>query len=249
MSKPQAGAGSQIPGLPRLCLTRRPSAKDAAWSSITGLLRQAEILEDEDDLDDLALVRALRAAVVDDEHPGLAGNLRLLFRAASQLRERLSLDNWRTVNQLVQDFAERKNQTLALSDALAQIDRTVIALMTLSGFALDGMTRDQGWRFLSIGRRIERMQFQCATLQQALEMPPQGDLDWLLALADSTITYRSRYMARPEWMPVLDLLLRDESNPRSIAFQIKGLHDYLVRLEASLGPCGADVLTRQTFAT
>jgi uncharacterized circularly permuted ATP-grasp superfamily protein/uncharacterized alpha-E superfamily protein len=234
----------------RLALERMidavPSAADAGWTSITGLLRRAEILEDEDDLDDVALVRALRAAIVDEERQGLAGNLRQLFRVASQLRERLSLDNWRTVNKLVQDFAERKNHSLALSDALSEIDRTVVALMTLSGFALDGMTRDQGWRFLSIGRRIERMQFQCATLQQALLMPVREDaapeLDWLLALADSTITYRSRYMARPEWMPVLDLLVRDDSNPRSIAFQLKGLHDYLVRLGASLGPCGADLV-------
>ena len=66
---------------------------------------------------------------------------------------------------------------------------------------------------------------------------------WLLALGDSTITYRSRYMARPEWMPVLDLLIRDDSNPRSIAFQLKGLHDYLVRLGNALGDCGAGVLT------
>jgi uncharacterized circularly permuted ATP-grasp superfamily protein/uncharacterized alpha-E superfamily protein len=234
----------------RLALERMidavPSAADAGWSSITGLLRRAEILEDEDDLDDVALVRALRAAIVDEERQGLAGNLRQLFRVASQLRERLSLDNWRTVNKLVQDFAERKNQALALSDALSEIDHTVVALMTLSGFALDGMTRDQGWRFLSIGRRIERMQFQCATLQQALAMPADGpagpELDWLLALADSTITYRSRYMARPEWMPVLDLLVRDDSNPRSVAFQLKGLHDYLVRLGSALGPCGADLL-------
>lgn len=235
----------------RLALERMidavPSADDAGWSSITALLRRAEILDDEDDLDDVALVRALRSAIVDEEHRGLAGNLRQLFRVASQLRERLSLDNWRTVNKLVQDFAERKHQTLALTDALTEIDHTVVALMTLSGFALDGMTRDQGWRFLSVGRRIERMQFQCTALEQALAMPTAAsgipDLDWLLALADSTITYRSRYMARPEWMPVLDLLVRDDSNPRSIAFQLKGLHDYLVRLGQSLGDCGADTLT------
>ncbi len=234
----------------RLALERMidavPNANDAGWMSITSLLRRAEILEDEDDLDDVALVRALRAAIVDEERQGLAGNLRQLFRVASQLRERLSLDNWRTVNKLAQDFAERKAHSLALSDALSEIDRTVVALMTLSGFALDGMTRDQGWRFLSIGRRIERMQFQCAALLQAMAMPPDGtagpELDWLLALGDSTITYRSRYMARPEWMAVLDLLVRDDSNPRSVAFQLKGLHDYLARLGTALGPCGADLL-------
>ena len=221
-----------------------PAAKDASWASITGLLRHAEILKDEDSLDDVALVRALRAAIVDEEQQGLASNLKLLLSVASQLRERLSLDNWHTINTLVQKFAQRKAQALALSDALSEIDRTVVAMMTLAGFALDGMTRDLGWRFMSVGRRIERMQFLCTTLQHALLMPgDEGDLDWLLALGDSAITYRSRYMARPEWLPVLDLLICDDSNPRSVAFQVKGLHDYLVRLGNALGPCGAETLT------
>lgn len=221
-----------------------PLAKDSSWASITGLLRESDILREEDGADDVALVRAIRAAVVDDERTGLAGNLKLLLRIASQLRERLSLDNWRTINTLVQKFAERKNHVLALSDALSEIDRTVIATMTLAGFSLDGMTRDQGWRFMSVGRRIERLQFQCTTLQQGLQAPQQDDLDWLLELGDSTITYRSRYMARPEWMPVLDLLVRDDSNPRSVAFQLKGLNDSLVRLAGDLGPCGADELAQ-----
>lgn len=221
-----------------------PLAKDSSWASITGLLRESDILREEDGADDVALVRAIRAAVVDDERTGLAGNLKLLLRIASQLRERLSMDNWRTINTLVQKFAERKNHVLALSDALSEIDRTVIATMTLAGFSLDGMTRDQGWRFMSVGRRIERLQFQCTTLQQGLQAPAQEDLDWLLELGDSTITYRSRYMARPEWMPVLDLLVRDDSNPRSVAFQLKGLNDSLVRLAGDLGPCGADELVQ-----
>jgi uncharacterized alpha-E superfamily protein len=221
-----------------------PLAKDSSWASITGLLRESDILRDEDGADDVALVRAIRAAVIDDERTGLAGNLKLLLSIASQLRERLSLDNWRTINTLVQKFAERKDHVLALSDALSEIDRTVIATMTLAGFSLDGMTRDQGWRFMSVGRRIERLQFQCTTLQQGLQAPLQDDLDWLLELGDSTITYRSRYMARPEWMPVLDLLVRDDSNPRSVAFQLKGLNDSLVRLAGDLGPCGADELVQ-----
>ena len=221
-----------------------PAAKDASWASITGLLRHAEILKDEDSLDDVALVRALRAAIVDEEQQGLASNLKLLLSVASQLRERLSLDNWHTINTLVQKIAQRKSQALALSDALSEIDRTVVAMMTLAGFALDGMTRDLGWRFMSVGRRIERMQFLCTTLQHTLLKPgDEGDLDWLLALGDSAITYRSRYMARPEWLPVLDLLICDDSNPRSVAFQVKGLHDYLVRLGNALGPCGAETLT------
>ena len=123
-----------------------------------------------------------------------------------------------------------------------------LALMTLAGFALDGMTRDPGWRFQSIGRRLERLQFLCAALEQAIRGPRDANLEWLLELADSTITYRSRYLARPEWLPVLDLLVCDPSNPRSVAFQVFGIRDYLNRLAETFGACGADLLAPSTAA-
>ena len=100
------------------------------------------------------------------------------------------------------------------------------------------MTRDPGWRFLSIGRRLERLQGLCTTLKQTLAGPAEMDLTWLLRLADSIITYRARYMARPEWLPVLDLLIRDEANPRSVAFQVHGLRDYAQRLVDLFGDFG-----------
>jgi uncharacterized alpha-E superfamily protein len=86
------------------------------------------------------------------------------------------------------------------------------------------------------------MQFLCMSLQQAFALPRDAELDWLLELADSIVTYRARYMARPEWLPLLDLLLLDTGNPRSVAFQLFGLNDYLLRLEEIYGPCGAEVL-------
>jgi uncharacterized alpha-E superfamily protein len=73
-------------------------------------------------------------------------------------------------------------------------------------------------------------------------MRANSKLDWLLETADSIVTYRSRYMARPEWMSVLDLLLLDESNPRSVVFQLEGILNYLNKLAKSYGPCGAEVL-------
>ena len=95
-------------------------------------------------------------------------------------------------------------------------------MMTLSGFVLDGMTRGIGWRFLSMGRRVERLATMCTALQVAIEDGRGHGLDWLLDLADSTVTYRSRYLVAPEWLPVLDLLVRDDANPRSLAFQVEG---------------------------
>ena len=217
-----------------------PVEREKSWAGIAGMLRLTGIFEEAkagavELADEVAMARALRAAVMDDARPGLASGVKELLRVASQLRERLSLDNWRTLNQMARRLQSGRGQPPALSETLAELDRNIAAFMTLAGFALDGMTRDHGWRFLSIGRRIERLQFLCGLLQQALAGPVDTDLSWVLELADSSVTYRSRYMARPEWMPVLDLLIRDVHNPRSIYFQMKGLNDFVGRIEDAYG--------------
>jgi uncharacterized circularly permuted ATP-grasp superfamily protein/uncharacterized alpha-E superfamily protein len=224
----------------RVALTRvveeSAAERDKSWDSIAGLLEHTGIFSEADRAaEDVAIARVLRAAVVDDARPGLAGGLKELLRVASQLRERLSLDNWRTLNQMARRLQRDRGRPMPLSETLAELDRVIAVFMTLAGFALDGMTRDTGWRFLSIGRRIERLQFICSLLQQALAGPADADLGWLLELADSSVTYRSRYMARPEWLPVLDLLVRDAHNPRSVCFQLKGLNDFVGRIEDAFG--------------
>ncbi len=166
--------------------------------------------------DDAAVESRLLQAMHDPELPGLAYQVKQLFRVGFNVRERLSTDNWRSLNQMLQTLAE-PNKAMTLSDALALLDQAAVSSMTLSGFALDGMTRDMGWRFLSMGRRIERLQFMCSVIQHALAMPANSGLEWLLELGDSIITYRARYVARPEWLAALDLLLLDESNPRAVA--------------------------------
>jgi uncharacterized alpha-E superfamily protein len=212
---------------------------------LSALLRQSGIIWSEN-LADGALTEVLRSAVLDDSQPGLASGLRDLTHFAAQLRERLSLDNWRTLNRMTR--TPRRAQQAAVADVLAHLDATIAGFTALSGYALDGMTRDPGWRFLSIGRRIERLQSLCTTLKCALGGPPDGDLTWLLRLTDSIITYRARYSARPEWLPVLDLLVCDDANPRSVAFQLKGMHDYARRLVDLYGDFGDERLDSSVAA-
>jgi uncharacterized circularly permuted ATP-grasp superfamily protein/uncharacterized alpha-E superfamily protein len=190
-----------------------------------------------DDTDD-AGISLLRAATHPDE--ALSQRLRQLARAAFNLRDRMSADNWRTLNQLAADPVFHRGAALPL--ALSWLDRAVTSMMTLSGFVLDGMTRSAGWRFLSIGRRIERLSNLCVALQVATQEGSAHGLDWLLDLTDSTGTYRSRYLVAPEWLPVLDMLLRDDTNPRAIAFQVKGLSEYIAKLELGHGRFASDVL-------
>lgn len=193
------------------------------------LARAYSILEDDEG------PRALFAAATLETQPfGLVGNLRTLERLAYTLRDRVSLDNMRTIVGLLQDPMVGQTDP-ALPDTLAWLNRTINSLTTLSGFTLDGMTRDDGWRFLSIGRRLERLCFYCLALRTALDGDLDSGLSWLLRLADSIMTYHSRYMARPEWLPVLDLVAMDTTNPRSILFQAQGIVSYLDKSREAFG--------------
>ena len=220
------------------------------------LLREAlnpSLQEDEDEANEsrpiLELARAfgildpeeggealLRAATMADAPFGLVSNLNSLERLAYTLRDRVSLDNMRTLNGLLKDPVVDV-EGADLTEILAWLDRTVSSLTTLSGFVLDGMTRDEGWRFLSIGRRLERLSFQSLAILTAMNGELDAGLSWLLRLGDSVVTYHSRYMARPEWLPVLDLLVADGSNPRSLLFQAKGIDSYLEKMRSSHGCC------------
>ncbi|MBB3223464.1 circularly permuted type 2 ATP-grasp protein [Pseudoduganella umbonata] len=190
---------------------------------------------------DAELESALLLAVVSPNVPGLARQQQQLVRLAGQLHERFSVDNWRALNRMAQPAA-RPGERPSQSEAMTILDDAASSLMTLAGFALDGMTRDLGWRFMSIGRRLERLQFQSVVLQRALAMDENGNLEWLLELSDSIITYRARYRAQPEWLPVLDLLLRDGTNPRSILFQMDGILGALRKIALTHGDCGVELL-------
>ena len=89
----------------------------------------------------------------------------------------------------------------------------------MHGEQSDHMTRDNGWRFLQLGRQLERLCGACECLLSLTSMPGRAGehgLALAIALADSTITYRSRYQHRFEWLPTLDLLIFDEDAPYAI---------------------------------
>lgn len=208
--------------------TAQAPVQDAAHSAGGAIFSDAEIES------------ALLQAVVSPAVPGLARQQQQLHRTAGHLHERFSVDHWRALNRMAQPAAAGERPTQ--SGVMTLLDDAIAAQMTLSGFALDGMTRDLGWHFMALGRRLERLQFQSLALQRALAMDGNGDLDWLLELSDSTLTYRTRYRARPEWLPVLDLLLLDGTNPRSILFQMDGLLGTLDRIARTQGDCGAHLV-------
>jgi len=182
-------------------------------------------------------------ALFDDVNPlGLPADLQRLGWCAAQARSRLSAENWRAIGVLQRDF---QDAALAKRDPRGTLNALLLSLAGLAGFALDDMTQDDGWRLMMIGRRLERLQFLAELLAQRLlsgETPVQSELEWLLDIGDSTITYRTRYLAAPRLGPVIDLLVFDQTNPRALAFQWHALEYSLVRVAASLGGAPDDTL-------
>jgi uncharacterized alpha-E superfamily protein len=94
---------------------------------------------------------------------------------------------------------------------------------------MENMTRGHGWRFLDVGRRLERAMNSISLVGRALEAGPSDNavLEPLLEIADSSMTYRRRYFARPQLAPALDLLLLDDTNTRALAFQLAAVSDHV----------------------
>ena len=183
----------------------------------------------------------LIAGVLDEGWPSsLASTLRRALWVATQVRDRLSLDHWHSLNRLG-DLLRRPAglegvapTSLALLSAM--LDRVRLGCISLAGFAMDDMTRDAGWRFLIIGRRIERLQARSLAVGRFLDScqgRPVG-IDGLLDLAESTETYRQRYLRAPDIVPTLDLVVFDPDNPHSVEFQIEMLLRYLEPLQREL---------------
>jgi len=152
-------------------------------------------------------------------------------RVAAAVRDRLSIDTWRILNQLHQDFRLRHGR-IQFDDVLVYLNQMITDLAAFSGMEMESMTRGHGWLFLDIGRRLERSLAMTRLVRSSVSASPShiAMLEPLLEVADSSMTYRRRYFAEPQLPPVLDLLLADTTNPRALAFQLAAMANLLNQL-------------------
>jgi uncharacterized circularly permuted ATP-grasp superfamily protein/uncharacterized alpha-E superfamily protein len=182
-----------------------------------------------------AVERELWTILFDQEsRDGLATVLGNVRRNAEEVRERLSFDTFRILRDLTEVANTAKlTPGYETDDALRLLNRLIQYLAAFNGMVAENMTHGYSWRFLDMGRRLERTRAMIQRIQQlAVRTDGQSDgqLELLLELADSTITYRGRYHAAPQLAAVLDLLLCDETNPRSAVYQILTLADHIEHL-------------------
>ena len=203
----------------------------------------------------------LIAGLVDRQgRRSLGFNVEQTVRVASAVRDRLSTDNWRVLNRLLQLFT-RDSHALDLDDALELIDDALFSLVggrRPRDGAHDAATTAGGssaWGVTSSG--CISSPARSATSRRIRQSAGSGLLEWLLELSDSLLTYRVRHMQHPEWASVVDLMLVDERNPRSATFQLAklakhvrllpdaGLIDVLAEVERLLNDCRSDVDAEQ----
>ena len=159
-----------------------------------------------------------------DEGPpnALRATVTSLVSLAATVRDLMSLDSWRIIRQMNDDFRATAGRHGFL-DLLDKIDVLLVQLAAYAGEIAESMTRTYAWRFLDLGRRLERAlqesQLVRGMLANSSGSEPES-LETLLEMLDSVMTYRSRYGSRFQLGAVLDLMLCDETNPRSVAYQL-----------------------------
>ncbi len=183
----------------------------------------------------------LLSLLLDPERPGsLAYNLNALLFSARSVRDRISPDIWRVFNLIHAelDLLQVRRETLAgsggealdemINATLDKLNHLIIAFAAFNGLTVESMSHGQGWRFLMIGRYLERAQHTLQLLRATVASIADNEsalLEHVLNICDSQMTYRRRYRSQALAMPVLELLLADHDNPRALHFQLRHLHD------------------------
>ena len=182
-----------------------------------------------------------------DRQGGLYADLCAMDAAAYAVRNLWSLDAWRVLQEIEAPWAQMAHQLDAaaqegrLADIRRELNRLITQLMALVGLYSDNMTHNAGWLMLEIGRRLERGLRTAALIRALLVVQQPSPVEHLLMEAalrttDNIITYRRRYRSHLQLQTVLDLLLLDEANPRSLLWQLNSMHGHLAQLPRTKMP-------------
>ena len=178
-------------------------------------------------------------ALVDRDRPrSLVTSLDYLTSGARSVRELFSSETWRNLSELADLTTRLRSATGGDAEELALAALT--SLSAISGLLTESMVRDPGWRFLDAGRRIERALVLAVTLRSALVAPPPplvaAPVHELVLLAwDSLVAYRRRYRSDVVPATLVDLLVADGTNPRSLAASLDRLGEDLDALPGLAG--------------
>jgi uncharacterized alpha-E superfamily protein len=192
------------------------------------------------------LVALARRTASDRRQPGgLVANLLRLSRNLEIAKVRLPPEAWQIARQLRSLGAEGSSPTPA---AIRE------HLVTLDGLVSETLIHDTGWRFLDLGRRLERANHLLLLLRGLLGRAPDAAsgtgefrLHTCLHLADSLFTYRANFYGTIHPGGVLAWLLAEPENPRGLRFQAERIGEHLAALPDELAPRAVEQLRTTAF--
>jgi uncharacterized circularly permuted ATP-grasp superfamily protein/uncharacterized alpha-E superfamily protein len=175
-------------------------------------------------------------------------NLRLV-------RDRLPSDHLKLTGTMRQSLARPKGSAASLEEnsllgPVESLDNLGLQLAALTGLQLDRMTRDLGWRMLTIGRLLERLVIMSETLHTFFGLDSNlssRGFDMILSLFDSTITYRSRYQGYQDIHSLVELLVFDDTNPRALAWILNELLSEISHLPGATEDLAAFLVGLENF--
>ncbi len=173
----------------------------------------------------------------------LVQTLDAFYASAYEVRDLLSDDSWRFVDDLKDEINSlKKHRISGTSRAIqARLDRIIGYLMAFNGSTSDSMPNSNGWFMLEIGRRIERSQQLLAMLHYTLGQELTDSqynliLDETLSSQLSLVTYRRRYRIYQSVESAVELLILDGEYPRSLVYQLKQLQQLSQQLPPKKRP-------------
>jgi uncharacterized alpha-E superfamily protein len=182
------------------------------------------------------LEQEMTSLLTDAKRPdSLASTLTEVSRIGGNIRERLSGDMMFLIGQLRDSI--QIGQGTPFLEYPAMLTNCLELLSAFSGMERENINRGLGWLFMTIGRRLERAIYLTRQLREITN--PLTEQDWsllecLLEVADSSMTYRARYYTTLQPLAVMDVLMADETNPRSLDFQLSHLADLYQKLPRHL---------------
>jgi uncharacterized alpha-E superfamily protein len=174
----------------------------------------------------------------------LRATLASAIHSASQVRDRFSIDGWVALNDLAKTARQMVETAKPGDDAARAMGVLLRKITGFSGLVHENMYRSVGWRFLSIGRSLERALTMAAALENFADPEaPEGALDLGVEVGDSSMTHRSRYAVATNRKTVIDLLVFDAQNPRSIIYHLAEMREQAAHLSEAVGKGAASAFS------
>ncbi|TGK21972.1 carboxylate--amine ligase [Leptospira fluminis] len=161
-------------------------------------------------------------------------DLDFFIRTTKAVRDRISDDTRYLISQ-IESESPRNN---SYGEILEYLQKLIHLLASLSGLSSENMSRETGYYFLDLGKRLERAQFLSRIMLSLVDLTTlynKGVFESLLNVNDIRITYRRRYKYRIDAQSVIDILLFDDTNPRSFAYQLSRIQENALMLPGSGG--------------